>query len=97
MKPIEYLTSWNLHDNTDKNQPLTSYNNIHHLTFCPLLCSQVSGSMAASLASPSTLSSSSRQYTRQRITRVNLRDLIFYMEQERETTHSLLLYRALLK
>uniref|UniRef100_A0A3Q4GU30 Transcription initiation factor TFIID component TAF4 C-terminal domain-containing protein n=1 Tax=Neolamprologus brichardi TaxID=32507 RepID=A0A3Q4GU30_NEOBR len=42
-------------------------------------------------------STSSRQYTRQRITRVNLRDLIFYMEQERETAHSLLLYRALLK
>ncbi|XP_039358884.1 transcription initiation factor TFIID subunit 4-like isoform X3 [Mauremys reevesii] len=40
---------------------------------------------------------SSRQYTRQKITRVNLRDFIFYMEQERETSHSLLLYRALLK
>nr|XP_032622567.1 transcription initiation factor TFIID subunit 4-like [Chelonoidis abingdonii] len=41
--------------------------------------------------------SSSRQYMRQKITRVNLRDFIFYMEQERETSHSLLLYRALLK
>ncbi|ROL42109.1 Transcription initiation factor TFIID subunit 4 [Anabarilius grahami] len=40
---------------------------------------------------------SSRQYSRQRITRVNLRDFIFYMEQERETSRSLLLYRALLK
>uniref|UniRef100_A0A8D0GTU1 Transcription initiation factor TFIID component TAF4 C-terminal domain-containing protein n=1 Tax=Sphenodon punctatus TaxID=8508 RepID=A0A8D0GTU1_SPHPU len=40
---------------------------------------------------------SSRQYTRQKITRVSLRDFIFYMEQERETSHSLLLYRALLK
>ncbi|XP_067396159.1 transcription initiation factor TFIID subunit 4-like [Emydura macquarii macquarii] len=40
---------------------------------------------------------SSRQYARQKITRVNLRDFIFYMEQERETNHSLLLYRALLK
>uniref|UniRef100_A0A8C3F6I7 Transcription initiation factor TFIID component TAF4 C-terminal domain-containing protein n=1 Tax=Chrysemys picta bellii TaxID=8478 RepID=A0A8C3F6I7_CHRPI len=40
---------------------------------------------------------SSRQYARQKITRVNLRDFIFYMEQERETSHSLLLYRALLK
>lgn len=70
---------------------------IHHLTFCPTLCFQVLGSTAPSLASSSTLSSSSRQYTRQRITRVNLRDLIFYMEQERETAHSLLLYRALLK
>ncbi|XP_070759939.1 transcription initiation factor TFIID subunit 4-like [Enoplosus armatus] len=58
---------------------------------------EVSGSTAGSLASSSTPSTSSRQYTRQRITRVNLRDLIFYMEQERETAHSLLLYRALLK
>ncbi|GCC18326.1 hypothetical protein chiPu_0017893 [Chiloscyllium punctatum] len=39
----------------------------------------------------------SRQYTRQRVTRVNLRDFIFYMEQERDTRHSLVLYRALLK
>lgn len=58
---------------------------------------EVSGSTAGSLASSSAPSTSSRQYTRQRITRVNLRDLIFYMEQERETAHSLLLYRALLK
>ncbi|XP_010394789.3 transcription initiation factor TFIID subunit 4-like [Corvus cornix cornix] len=40
---------------------------------------------------------SPRQYPRQKITRVNLRDFIFYMEQEREMSHSLLLYRALLK
>lgn len=60
-------------------------------------CLQVSGGVAGSLASSSTPSTSSRQYTRQRITRVNLRDLIFYMEQEKETAHSLLLYRALLK
>uniref|UniRef100_A0A3P8VYZ9 TAFH domain-containing protein n=1 Tax=Cynoglossus semilaevis TaxID=244447 RepID=A0A3P8VYZ9_CYNSE len=58
---------------------------------------EVPGSAAGSPASSSVPSTSSRQYTRQRITRVNLRDLIFYMEQERETTHSLLLYRALLK
>ncbi|XP_069029505.1 transcription initiation factor TFIID subunit 4-like isoform X3 [Embiotoca jacksoni] len=58
---------------------------------------EVSGSTAGSPASSSAPSTSSRQYTRQRITRVNLRDLIFYMEQERETAHSLLLYRALLK
>ncbi|KAF7460794.1 Hypothetical predicted protein [Marmota monax] len=38
-----------------------------------------------------------RQFTRQRITRVNLRDLIFCLENERETSHSLLLYKALLK
>ncbi|KAM9766164.1 transcription initiation factor TFIID subunit 4 isoform 2-T2 [Menidia menidia] len=58
---------------------------------------EVSGSTTGSPASSSASSTSSRQYTRQRITRVNLRDLIFYMEQERETAHSLLLYRALLK
>ncbi|XP_053808669.1 transcription initiation factor TFIID subunit 4-like [Vidua chalybeata] len=40
---------------------------------------------------------SPRQYPRQKITRVNLRDFIFYMEQERDMSHSLLLYRALLK
>ncbi|XP_068613468.1 transcription initiation factor TFIID subunit 4-like, partial [Brachionichthys hirsutus] len=58
---------------------------------------EVSGSTTGSLASSSSPSTSSRQYTRQRVTRVNLRDLIFYMEQETETAHSLLLYRALLK
>ncbi|NXK67911.1 TAF4 factor, partial [Sylvietta virens] len=40
---------------------------------------------------------SPRQYPRQKITRVNLRDFIFYMEQEPDMSHSLLLYRALLK
>uniref|UniRef100_H2ZZ90 Si:dkey-219c3.2 n=1 Tax=Latimeria chalumnae TaxID=7897 RepID=H2ZZ90_LATCH len=39
----------------------------------------------------------SRQYSRQRITRVNLRDFIFCLEQEQNTSHSLMLYRALLK
>ncbi len=34
---------------------------------------------------------------RQRITRVNLRDLIFCLEQERTTARSMLLYKALLK
>ncbi|KAF6731036.1 Transcription initiation factor TFIID subunit 4 [Oryzias melastigma] len=58
---------------------------------------EVSGGPAGSPAGSSTPSSSSRQYTRQRITRVNLRDLVFYMEQERESARSLLLYRALLK
>ncbi|KAL7870225.1 hypothetical protein SRHO_G00077220 [Serrasalmus rhombeus] len=63
-----------------------------------LQCRQsVSGGSAGSPASSSSVSTSSRQYPRQRITRVNLRDFIFYMEQERETNRSLLLYRALLK
>uniref|UniRef100_A0A3Q4BEF2 TAFH domain-containing protein n=1 Tax=Mola mola TaxID=94237 RepID=A0A3Q4BEF2_MOLML len=39
----------------------------------------------------------SRQQLRQRITRVNLRDFIFCLEQERATARSLLLYKALLK
>ncbi|XP_009318595.1 PREDICTED: transcription initiation factor TFIID subunit 4-like [Pygoscelis adeliae] len=52
----------------------------------------MSGGSQAGLGTPSP-----RQYARQKITRVNLRDFIFYMEQERETSHSLLLYRALLK
>ncbi|XP_077050767.1 transcription initiation factor TFIID subunit 4 isoform X5 [Siphateles boraxobius] len=58
---------------------------------------EVSGTSAGSPAGSSASSGSSRQYSRQRITRVNLRDFIFYMEQERETSRSLLLYRALLK
>uniref|UniRef100_A0A8C5EFQ6 Transcription initiation factor TFIID subunit 4-like n=1 Tax=Gouania willdenowi TaxID=441366 RepID=A0A8C5EFQ6_GOUWI len=42
-------------------------------------------------------SSSPRQSLRQRITRVNLRDFIFCLEQDRSSTRSLLLYKALLK
>ncbi|XP_061429079.1 transcription initiation factor TFIID subunit 4-like [Lethenteron reissneri] len=38
-----------------------------------------------------------RPFSRQRITRVNLRDLVFYLEQEREGSHSLLLFQALFK
>ncbi|XP_040048443.2 transcription initiation factor TFIID subunit 4 isoform X2 [Gasterosteus aculeatus] len=41
--------------------------------------------------------SSSRQFTRQRITRVNLRDLLFCLENERGTSRSHLLYRGFLK
>uniref|UniRef100_A0A3B3RMI0 Si:dkey-219c3.2 n=1 Tax=Paramormyrops kingsleyae TaxID=1676925 RepID=A0A3B3RMI0_9TELE len=58
---------------------------------------EVSGCSTGSPAGFSAPAASSRQHSRQRITRVNLRDLIFYMEQERETARSLLLYRALLK
>ncbi|KAG8566957.1 hypothetical protein GDO81_013443 [Engystomops pustulosus] len=59
-----------------------------------------SGSEASSTSTTPTSSSAaggSRQFTRQRITRVNLRDLIFCLENERETSHSLLLYKAFLK
>lgn len=34
---------------------------------------------------------------RPRLKRVNLRDMIFYLEQERETCRSAMLYRAYLK
>ncbi|XP_043946310.1 transcription initiation factor TFIID subunit 4 isoform X3 [Protopterus annectens] len=46
---------------------------------------------------PGSAGVGTRQFTRQRITRVNLRDLIFCLENERETSHSLLLYKAFLK
>ncbi|XP_030279454.1 transcription initiation factor TFIID subunit 4 isoform X2 [Sparus aurata] len=39
----------------------------------------------------------SRQFMRQRITRVNLRDLLFCLENERGTSHSQLLYKGFLK
>ncbi|XP_072522434.1 transcription initiation factor TFIID subunit 4 [Salminus brasiliensis] len=39
----------------------------------------------------------SRQFARQRITRVNLRDLLFCLENEKASSRSQLLYRALLK
>ncbi|KAM9786022.1 transcription initiation factor TFIID subunit 4-like [Neosynchiropus ocellatus] len=39
----------------------------------------------------------SRQFTRQRITRVNLKDLLFCLENERVTRHSHLLYKGFLK
>ncbi|XP_069495469.1 transcription initiation factor TFIID subunit 4-like isoform X2 [Ambystoma mexicanum] len=52
----------------------------------------VSSGSRAALGIPS-----SRHHGRHRITRVNLRDFIFCLEQERETSRSLLLYRALLK
>ncbi|MCJ8734335.1 hypothetical protein PDJAM_G00234010 [Pangasius djambal] len=54
---------------------------------------EASGSSSGSAGA----SSSSTRQVRQRITRVNLRDLIFCLEQERSTARSLLLYKALLK
>ncbi|XP_051545862.1 transcription initiation factor TFIID subunit 4-like [Myxocyprinus asiaticus] len=53
----------------------------------------ISGSATGSTSS----SMSSGRQARQRITRVNLRDLIFCLEQERTTARSMLLYKALLK
>uniref|UniRef100_A0A8C4SC92 TATA-box binding protein associated factor 4 n=1 Tax=Erpetoichthys calabaricus TaxID=27687 RepID=A0A8C4SC92_ERPCA len=51
-----------------------------------------SGSLSGSSAVNTT-----RQFTRQRITRVNLRDLLFCLENEPQMRHSHLLYRAFLK
>ncbi|XP_064154579.1 transcription initiation factor TFIID subunit 4-like isoform X1 [Anguilla rostrata] len=55
------------------------------------------GSGSNSSATGGSGSGASRQFTRQRITRVNLRDLLFCLENERETSHSHLLYRGFLK
>lgn len=58
---------------------------------------EVASSSGSGTSPGSSSSSSSRQQLRQRITRVNLRDFIFVLEQERTTSRSLLLYKALLK
>ncbi|XP_030624555.1 transcription initiation factor TFIID subunit 4 [Chanos chanos] len=55
------------------------------------------GSGSGTLVSAASGSGGSRQFTRQRITRINLRDLLFCLENERETSHSHLLYKAFLK
>ena len=53
--------------------------------------------MLASQSSLTIFLLSFAQVPRQRMRRVLLKDLIFVMEQEKETTKSLLLYKALLK
>uniref|UniRef100_A0A671TFI6 Si:dkey-219c3.2 n=1 Tax=Sparus aurata TaxID=8175 RepID=A0A671TFI6_SPAAU len=53
--------------------------------------------VASGSGGASSTGSSSRQQLRQRITRVNLRDFIFCLEQDRSTARSLMLYKALLK
>ncbi|TNN58541.1 Transcription initiation factor TFIID subunit 4 [Liparis tanakae] len=53
--------------------------------------------VASGSGSGSSPVSSSRQQLRQRITRVNLRDFIFCLEQDRSTARSMTLYKALLK
>ncbi|XP_051957068.1 transcription initiation factor TFIID subunit 4 isoform X2 [Xyrauchen texanus] len=63
----------------------------------PSLGTDAEGSGLSASASGGLNAGSSRQYARQRITRVNLRDLLFCLENERSTSHSQLLYRALLK
>ncbi|XP_035497261.2 transcription initiation factor TFIID subunit 4-like isoform X1 [Scophthalmus maximus] len=56
-----------------------------------------SSEVASGSGAGSSPASSSRQQLRQRITRVNLRDFILCLEQDRTTARSLLLYKALLK
>ncbi|XP_056591149.1 transcription initiation factor TFIID subunit 4 isoform X2 [Triplophysa dalaica] len=63
----------------------------------PSLGTDAEGSGLSGSASGGLNAGASRQYTRQRITRVNLRDLLFCLENERSTNHSHLLYQALLK
>ncbi|XP_028286437.1 transcription initiation factor TFIID subunit 4-like [Parambassis ranga] len=53
--------------------------------------------VASGSGTGSSTAAGSRQQLRQRITRVNLRDFIFCLEQDRSTTRSLMLYKALLK
>ncbi|XP_034541388.1 transcription initiation factor TFIID subunit 4-like [Notolabrus celidotus] len=53
--------------------------------------------VASGSGAGSSPAASSRQQLRQRITRVNLRDFIFCLEQDRSTARSLTLYKALLK
>ncbi|XP_041794623.1 transcription initiation factor TFIID subunit 4-like isoform X1 [Chelmon rostratus] len=53
--------------------------------------------VASGSGAGSSSAASSRQQLRQRITRVNLRDFIFCLEQDRSTARSLMLYKALLK
>ncbi|XP_041743641.1 transcription initiation factor TFIID subunit 4 isoform X2 [Coregonus clupeaformis] len=55
------------------------------------------GSGSSPAPSGSGSSGASRQFIRQRITRVNLRDLLFCLENERDTSHSHLLYKGFLK
>uniref|UniRef100_A0A3B4T3G7 Si:dkey-219c3.2 n=1 Tax=Seriola dumerili TaxID=41447 RepID=A0A3B4T3G7_SERDU len=53
--------------------------------------------VASGSGAGSSAAGSPRQQLRQRITRVNLRDFIFCLEQDRTTARSLMLYKALLK
>lgn len=62
-----------------------------------LLCFWPQGSGAGPSQPGGSGAASSRQFMRQRITRVNLKDLLFCLENERETSCSHLLYKGFLK
>ncbi|KAL7843585.1 hypothetical protein AOLI_G00250970 [Acnodon oligacanthus] len=63
----------------------------------PALGTDAEGSGSSASMTAGLSGGVSRQFTRQRITRVNLRDLLFCLENERASSRSQLLYRALLK
>ncbi|XP_034028696.1 transcription initiation factor TFIID subunit 4-like [Thalassophryne amazonica] len=63
----------------------------------PLRDSSTEGSGSGSSQTGGSSGGGLRQFTRQRITRVNLRDLLFCLETERGSGHSHLLYKGFLK
>ncbi|MED6291249.1 hypothetical protein CHARACLAT_021546 [Characodon lateralis] len=66
-------------------------------TDSPLSGASAEGSGSGPSLSGGSSGPGSRPFTRQRITRVNLRDLLACLENDRETSHSQLLYKGLLK
>ncbi|KAM8831079.1 transcription initiation factor TFIID subunit 4-like [Synchiropus picturatus] len=63
----------------------------------PRSSAEGAGSSPTRRDSPGGGGGASRQFTRQRITRVNLKDLLFCLENERVSRHSHLLYKGFLK
>ncbi|KAK5604396.1 hypothetical protein CRENBAI_018156 [Crenichthys baileyi] len=66
-------------------------------TDSPLSGASAEGSGSGPSQSGGSSGPGSRQFTRHRITRVNLRDLLSCLENDREISHSQLLYKGLLK
>ncbi|XP_071388681.1 transcription initiation factor TFIID subunit 4-like [Centroberyx affinis] len=66
-------------------------------TDSPVSGASAEGSGSGSSQPGGSSGGGSRQFMRQRITRVNLRDLLFCLENERGTSHSHLLYKGFLK
>lgn len=67
------------------------------VSFLHLNCLTLQGSGLGASQPGGSSGAGSRQFMRQRITRVNLRDLLFCLENERGTGHSQLLYKGFLK
>ncbi|XP_014910243.1 transcription initiation factor TFIID subunit 4 [Poecilia latipinna] len=66
-------------------------------TDSPLSGASAEGSGLGSSQPGGSSGQGSRQFMRQRITRVNLRDLLLCLENDRDSSHSELLYKGLLK